>query len=367
MLRSWNSELFTQRQREYFLSLRERHSDGFYDEVWSDAFAEFLKTFLGSQSYEIYISNLIKTCTDLADNQLSPSYFADLLARWETHLKVKISRIARELTGKKRLEESPIRIFDSERKKSRKVIEKWVQAYQILMDLIPALERSESFNSMDGDGFSYDELFFLLGEMIEVQAEKQYGESGAIVARILLGETYSENQLAAPRKEKRLRGRPEEEFINETILTLDARAIDRVNIRILVDALQGKESSKKGMKKEDRIWRKGEQRYLTAFEYNAAKSMGKQIRRLGGNILRYQADLAVRWHNECHICIWGWNQKGEVVRVFPCPKHEDLTETVVLAATDHDWLNRITSLRGEEYFANALSWRMRDIIMKRSK
>lgn len=367
-MKSWDPKIFLKLNREDLLSISERHYQGFYHEYWQDAFRIFCKRYLKKQDYELYVDNLLDACVSLVSNDLPPSYFSGLLGGWGLHLESMIVSIAQELRYDQWKRESPKGVFNSERKKSKKEIEKWVEAYCVLNRIITGEEADKGFwsigNHQGSIEISYNDIMDTIRSQILNTAEKKYGQAGRIVAYMLLGETLSET--TPPFYKQKRKGRSEDEFINETVLYLDTKSINYVTIRELTDALQGIKTKKELQKNKNKVWNRKKLGWKSQYEYNADKSIRIQIKRLGGNYLRYLADLRVRQAVECKRCTWGWNERGDLIRVLPCSGHEDDSQ-VLSSFTNSSTINRIIKSKGEVYYSNALSWCIRQHKSKEGK
>lgn len=210
-------------------------------------------------------------------------------------------------------------------------------------------------------------LLSLLQSAILNQAKREFGEIGSDIAHSLFSDHSDILGKRATEPTEAGRGRPEDEFLNKLILELDAKGVDSRKIRRLVDAFQGIDTLSKPHALDEGTLLVRQRTYSLRWEKNARESIRKRIEDLGGNLLRYLADTKVKEQKECWKCTWGWNRKGELVRVFSCPQHSKSKEKPRTSFASKDWVNGFISVKGEEHFANALSWRMRQPKLRRTK
>ena len=211
---------------------------------------------------------------------------------------------------------------------------------------------------------------FLLSQLqsaIINQAKREFGDIGSHIAQSLFSDHSEIFGKRATEPTEAGRGRPEDEFLNKLILELDAKGIDFRTIRRFVDAFQGIDTLSKPHALDEGTLLLRQRTYSLRWEKNARESIRKRIEELGGNLLRYLADTKIKEQKECWKCAWGWNRKGELIRVFPCSQHSKSKEKPRTSFTSKDWLKAFISVKGEEHFANALSWRMPQPISRRTK
>lgn len=254
----------------------------------------------------------------------------------------------------------PSEILKSEAKRSVPVIKKWIQAYRIIKEMLDSEEHSElsiRVKNIDkeiiisqGWQESSEDILHRLELGIIAKAEKDFGDKGAIVARKLFDPTFGNWMEKEGATASSTIGPPEDRFLNKMILSLDIDRVERQLIGKLVDAVKGKYFPNKD-------WD----------ELNARKRIDRHIKRLGGNLLRYNADYRVREMKECADCKWGWSREGHLVPVIRCEKHTKRRywpkvtrrSNLVTPEGPVDWLKSFTTTRDESFYANALAWLMR--------
>ncbi|MGA3244367.1 MAG: hypothetical protein ABSE41_07120 [Bacteroidota bacterium] len=194
----------------------------------------------------------------------------------------------------------------------------------------------------------------LIKDLIVIEATERHGESGRIVATWLLDRTLYE-QRPAPATKSGSRGRPANDFVNKLMLDMDAKKIDKSKIRLLVDALTARENRIYLEKSREANWDVKRRTFRNRANVNAEKSIAKQVRELGGNLLKYLADESVRKHRQCEQCDWRWSPQGELTRAIPCAKHKGLQEKTVIDRMHQARMDDLIRHRGRDHFANALS------------
>jgi len=212
-------------------------------------------------------------------------------------------------------------------------------------------------NSAEVDLKTYTQVCALetMEDLIVREATEKYGVPGEIVSKYLLGRQTLGDQTATSPTEKKPRGRPSNYFVNRLILDMDARRISKLKIRLLVDALKGGMKKMDAVTSEEATWDVKGHKYRKRANVNAEKSIAKQIRGLGGNLLRYLADETVKRHRQCEKCDWRWNQQGELIRAIPCARHKGSQDGSVIDSIPRSTLDELTSHRGRAHFANALT------------
>jgi hypothetical protein len=212
-------------------------------------------------------------------------------------------------------------------------------------------------NSAEVDLKTYTQMCALeaIEDLIVREATEKHGVVGKTVSEYLLGRQILDDERATRPTEKRPRGRPTNYFVNKLILDMDARKISRSKIRSLVDALTATKKRIGAVKSGNASWDVKKRDYRKRVDVNAEKSTAKQIRILGGNLLRYLADESVRKHRQCEKCDWRWNPQGELMRAIPCARHEGSQDGSVIDSIPQSTLDELTSHRGRAHFANALT------------